>query len=95
MIGPDVYESPKATYVSGGGSGLVGKQAAANSPSASTTTSRRTVTSLPPTTEALTSTTRARDRDRRASEHQGVAVSVLTLRELMLTFRDSSRSSRV
>jgi precorrin-6x reductase len=51
MIGPDVYESPRATYVSGGGGGLVGKHAAANSPNVSTTAIRRPVTKPPQTTE--------------------------------------------
>src|SRR5437868_10980052 len=51
MTGPDVYESPRATYVSGGGGGLgllVGKHATANKPNVSTTASRRPVTKPPP-----------------------------------------------
>src|SRR2546430_12582991 len=51
MIGPDVYESPRATYVSGGGGGLgllVGKHATANKPNVSTTASRRPVNQASP-----------------------------------------------
>src|SRR5437763_8899781 len=78
MIGPAVYESPRATYVSGGGGGLVGKQAAANSPNVSTTTSRRPVTAPPPDDRIPLSTIRS------ASEREKSPVAGNTL-ELMST----------
>src|SRR5947199_5480373 len=78
MIGPDVYESPRATYVSGGGGGggLVGKQAVANSPNMDTTKSRRPVTKPPPDGRNVTFYHPARDRGLRSRLGSGCPVPV-------------------